>query len=70
VFDGTMNIQVIGFLVAIGVILVVWFAFVAPSERRYHEKKLKLLQERIEKREQHVKGRGSDDPAQSGGDSA
>lgn len=65
-----MNTYAIGFLVAIGLILVVWFAFVVPSERRYHERKLKLLQERIEKREQHLKSRASDDSAQAGRDSA
>ncbi|MDH4107595.1 MAG: hypothetical protein OEW35_04715 [Gammaproteobacteria bacterium] len=45
-----MSVQLIGTLVALGVGLVVWFGVVVPSERRYHERKLKLLQERIERR--------------------
>jgi len=45
-----MSLYSIGLLVATALVAVIWFAFVAPSERRYHEKKLQLLQERIEKR--------------------
>ena len=50
-----MNTSVIGLLVAVALIVVIWFVFVAPSERRYHERKLELMQERIEKRKQHLK---------------
>jgi len=60
-----MSVQLIGTLVALVVGLVVWFAFVVPSERRYHERKLLLLQERIERRQQN--GEGDDE---SGKDSA
>ena len=52
-----MSASVIGLLVAVGMIVVIWFVFVAPSERRYHERKLKLMQERIEKREQRLRER-------------
>jgi hypothetical protein len=45
-----MSLYSTGLLVATALVAVIWFAFVAPSERRYHEKKLQLLQERIEKR--------------------
>ena len=45
-----MSLYSTGLLVATALVAVIWFAFVAPSERRYHEKKLHLLQERIEKR--------------------
>ncbi len=45
-----MSLYSTGLLVATALVAVIWFAFVAPSERRYHEKKLRLLQERIEKR--------------------
>ena len=60
-----MSVQLIGTLVALVVGLVVWFAFVVPSERRYHERKLRLLQERIERREHSGE---TDD--ESGNDSA
>lgn len=48
-----MSGQLIGALIALVVGLIVWFAFVIPSERRYHERKLRLLQERIERRMQN-----------------
>ncbi len=48
-----MSTSGIGFLVAAILIAVIWFVFVAPSERRYHDKKLRLLQERIERRRRH-----------------
>ena len=50
----------IGILVAMGLIAVIWIAFVAPAERRYHEKKLQLLRERIEKRRVFLEGGGSE----------
>ncbi len=46
-----LNEYGIGLLIAFGLMAVIWFVFVAPSERRYHEKKLQLLQERIRKRQ-------------------
>ena len=49
-----MSLYSTGLLVTTALVAVIWFAFVAPSERRYHEKKLQLLQERIEKRRQYL----------------
>lgn len=56
-----MNVSVIGLLVAVALIVVIWFAFVAPSERRYHQRKLKLMQERIEKREKSRQAAAGDE---------
>ena len=50
-----MSLYSTGLLVATALVAVIWFAFVAPSERRYHEKKLQLLQERIEKRRLYLR---------------
>ena len=61
-----MSGQLIGTLIALAVGLVVWFAFVVPSERRYHERKLRLLQERIERRQQN--GEGADDSSDDAAD--
>ncbi len=62
----------IGILVALGLIAVIWITFVVPSERRYHERKLQLLQDRIEKRRVFLEGEGSEmndeDIATSDGD--
>ena len=59
-----MSTSVIGLLVAIVMIVVIWFVFVAPAERRYHERKLKLMQERIERRQQHLRERQSNKSAE------
>ena len=59
-----MSTSVIGFLVAVGMIVVIWFVFVAPAERRYHERKLKLMQERIERRRRHLQERTSKESAE------
>ena len=49
-----MNVSVVGVLVALGLILVIWLGVVAPAERRYHERKLKILEERIERRQMRL----------------
>lgn len=46
-----MNVSVVGVLVALGLVLVIWLVVVAPAERRYHERKLKILEERIARRQ-------------------
>lgn len=55
-----MNVPVVGVLVALGLILVIWLAVVAPAERRYHERKLKILEERIERRKARLEEEASD----------
>ena len=47
-----MNTFTIGSLVALALIAIIWFVFVVPAERRYHRRKLELMQERIQKHEQ------------------
>ena len=59
-----MSTSVIGLLVAVVMIVVIWFVFVAPAERRYHERKLKLMQERIERRQRHLQERQSSESAE------
>lgn len=51
-----MSTPVAGILVALAVISAVYFLFVVPGERRYHETKLRLMQERIERRERAAAG--------------
>lgn len=51
-----MTTPVIGIIVALLVIVAIYFLFVVPGERRYHETKLRLMQERIERRERAARG--------------
>ena len=44
-----MSTPVIGLIVAGVVIVAIYFLFVVPGERKYHETKLRLMQERIER---------------------
>ena len=63
-----MNTAVIGLIVAVALIVGIYFLFVVPGERKYHETKLRLMQERIERHEQRRKGDqtvdSSDPPSQ------
>lgn len=38
-------------LLGLGAFIAIWFLFVVPSERRHHERKLEMLQRRIDKRQ-------------------
>lgn len=38
-------------LAGLGAFVAIWILFVAPAERRHHERKLELLQQKIEKRQ-------------------
>ena len=38
-------------ILGLGVFIAIWFLIVAPSERRHHERKLEMLQRRIDKRQ-------------------
>ncbi len=38
-------------ILGLGVFIAIWFLLVVPSERRHHERKLEMLQRRIDKRQ-------------------
>ena len=38
-------------MIVLGAFVAIWILFVAPSERRHHERKLELLQKKIEQRQ-------------------
>ena len=38
-------------ILGLGVFIAIWFLFVVPSERRHHERKLEMLQRRIDNRQ-------------------
>ena len=38
-------------IIGLGAFVAIWMLFVVPAERRYHERKLALLQKRIEQRQ-------------------
>ncbi len=40
--------------------VAIWMLFVAPAERRHHERKLELLQKKIEQRQASINKENSD----------
>jgi len=38
-------------VIALGVFIAVWLVFIAPAERRHHERKLAMLQKKIDARQ-------------------
>ncbi len=38
-------------IIGLGAFVAIWIFFVAPAERRHHERKLELVQKRIEERQ-------------------
>ncbi len=38
-------------IIVLGAFIAIWILFVAPAERRHHERKLELLQKKIENRQ-------------------
>ncbi len=60
-----MNTALVGLIVAAIVIVGIYFLFVVPGERKYHETKLKLMQERIERHEQWQSDRAAESPSPS-----
>ena len=49
-------------LLGLGVFIAIWFLFVVPAERRHHERKLEMLQRRIEKRQAQTDQDDSESP--------
>lgn len=49
-------------ILGLGAFIAIWFLFVVPSERRHHERKLEMLQRRIDKRQARADKNDSDTP--------
>jgi membrane protein YdbS with pleckstrin-like domain len=46
-------------IIVLGAFVAVWMLFVVPAERRHHERKLEVIQKRLEKRQaQQEQGKG------------
>ncbi len=54
---------VYGFLIAMGLFILVWVAFVMPTERDDHARRLALVQKRIAEREQRAVDKNSQSSA-------
>lgn len=52
-------------IIGIGAFVAIWMLFVVPAERRHHERKLEMIQKRIEKRQAQTGPENSDSPDDS-----
>ena len=50
-------------IIGIGLFIAIWMLFVVPAERRHHERKLEIIQKRLEKRQTQTE---KDDGASGG----
>jgi len=50
-------------IIGLGAFVVIWMLFVAPAERRHHERKLEVLQRKIEKLEAQKEQENNDSSA-------
>ncbi len=50
-------------IIGLGAFVVIWMLFVAPAERHHHERKLELLQRKIEKLEAQKEQENNDSSA-------
>ncbi len=53
-------------IIGLGGFVAFWMLFVVPAERRHHERKLELLQKKIEKRQVQRDQENNDSPAAPG----
>lgn len=58
---------VYGFLVGMAIFIAIWFLFVAPSERRDHERRLRMVRKRIAEREERLAAAEADEGTEDDG---
>lgn len=44
-----------GFLIGIAFVVIFWFLFIAPMERRMHERKMELMRRKLERNEKRLR---------------
>ncbi len=50
-----MPIYGYGFLIGVALVLIFWFLFVAPMERRMHERKMEVMRRKLERNEERLR---------------
>ena len=53
-------------IIGLGAFVAIWMLFVAPAERRHHERKLQMLQKKIEQRQAQKGQENNDSSADQG----
>ncbi len=50
-----------GFLIGVALVVIFWFLFVAPMERRMHERKIELMRRKLERNEERLRSLEADE---------
>lgn len=50
-----MSMYGYGFLIGIILVVIFWFLFVAPMDRRMHERKMELMRRKLERNEERLR---------------
>ena len=63
-----MAIYGYGFLIGIILVVIFWFLFVAPMERRMHERKMELMKRKLKRNEERLRRLQADSQVMDDGD--
>lgn len=50
-----MSMYAYGILIGVVLVVVAWFLFIAPMERRIHERKMELMRRKLERNEERLR---------------
>lgn len=59
-----------GILIGAILVIVVWFLFIAPMERRVHERKMELMRRKLERNDERLKQPGVSEHSDNAGKDA
>ena len=57
-----------GFLFGVALVVIFWFLFVVPMEKRLHERKMELMRRKLERDEKRLRELSETGRAESGSD--
>jgi hypothetical protein len=56
-----LNISTYGFLIGLALVLIIWFVFVVPVEKRMHQRKMDLVKRRLRRNEERLRREDASD---------
>lgn len=56
-----LNISTYGFLIGLALVLIIWFVFVTPMEKRMHERKMELMKRKLKRNEERLRREAAND---------
>jgi hypothetical protein len=56
-----LNISTYGFLIGLALVLIIWFVFVVPVEKRMHQRKMDLVKRKLRRNEERLRREDASD---------